>query len=343
MTWTRPWIKLWVEMLSDPKILSLTESQRWIWCALLLLTTRSPEPGRLLLPSGRPMTVKQMWTFSSPSEITADDFQEAVDLFSSLSMVAWEGASLTITNWHRRQDVQGSAERMRRLRERRRSGDGRRDDVTQPHVTGSDVVTEGVTEGVAAGDPQPAGDDRSSSAAASLESDGVTGKSVTPRAGARGRGVGLRPTRGIEEREGEEDKEGVESFSGAGAPATPSRSPPPPSVDSRGEPNASNVLKEIESLWGQPIIHKAKETKEIKAAITSGYTPDQIVACYKASQARGRWKGQWYPMSYLVEDLGEFVKTGAVKKWETGGRGQTPAPRGQEDQSEQGHSRRKRF
>lgn len=70
----------------------------------------------------------------------------------------------------------------------------------------------------------------------------------------------------------------------------------------------------------QPVVHWAKEAKAIKAALDRGYTQEQVLACWQASQESPRWKGQWIPMAFMVEDLGEFLKTGPPRKWTMGPR-----------------------
>ncbi|MDO8751707.1 MAG: hypothetical protein Q7K03_11305 [Dehalococcoidia bacterium] len=84
-----------------------------------------------------------------------------------------------------------------------------------------------------------------------------------------------------------------------------------------GNPQVDGVLEAIEGLWGQPIVHWAKEAKEVKAALARGYDPEQVVDCFRAAQESPRWKGRWMPLAYLVEDLGEFVKNGGcpLRKW----------------------------
>lgn len=84
-----------------------------------------------------------------------------------------------------------------------------------------------------------------------------------------------------------------------------------------GNPEVDQVLESIQELWGQPIVHWAKEAKEVKAALARGYEPQQVIACWKAAQDSPRWKGRWMPLAYLVEDLGEFVKNGGgpLRKW----------------------------
>ncbi len=84
-----------------------------------------------------------------------------------------------------------------------------------------------------------------------------------------------------------------------------------------GNPEVDRALATIQELWGQPIVHWAKEAREVKAALGKGYQPEQIVACWKAAQECARWKGRWMPLAYLVEDLGEFINNGErpLRKW----------------------------
>ena len=84
-----------------------------------------------------------------------------------------------------------------------------------------------------------------------------------------------------------------------------------------GNSEVDRALAAIQELWGQPIVHWAKEAREVKAALGNGYQPEQIVACWKAAQEGDRWKGRWMPLAYLVEDLGEFVNQGGrpLRKW----------------------------
>ncbi|MDP3063523.1 MAG: hypothetical protein Q8O40_10005 [Chloroflexota bacterium] len=84
-----------------------------------------------------------------------------------------------------------------------------------------------------------------------------------------------------------------------------------------GNPQVDAILRQIEELWGQKIVHWGKEVKDIKAALDRGYQPDDLVECWKAAQESPRWKGQWMPMAYLVEDVGEWLNNGhaALAKW----------------------------
>ena len=152
--WQRPWIKLWVETLSDPKVVDALEpAQRWVWLALLMATAKSPEAGVMLLPSGRPMSVRQIWQATRSTDMGLDEFQVALSLMEEQQMVRWreDDHALIIVNWHERQDPQTAAQRMQRYRSRKRGSNGSEDvtpPVTERHGETLQEPLRGVTPGV---------------------------------------------------------------------------------------------------------------------------------------------------------------------------------------------------
>jgi hypothetical protein len=401
MAWRRPWIKLWVEMLEDPKVVvTLGQAQRWVWIGLLLATTRSPDPGRMLLPNGRPMSARQLRQVTRSDDMSLEEFEETLKSMESLGMVRWEGDVLAIPRWHERQDPETPAQRMKRYRERVRIGNGDPAQsggvtpfvterhaqgnpagtpyqppvtapVTQRNAPGPSGVTQAVTERHEPELGPPTVTERNAEA-----QEAVTG-AVTQRHARRGEGVegGGANAPPQKTRSEEEDPSGANAPSGAApafsanslspfqegenplkalSAAEPTQQDSSPDLDrggggtaprpelngedsspgsagggraapramsvrrkTGGNPQVDQVLESIQELWGQPIVHWAKEAKEVKAALARGYEPQQVVACWKAAQESPRWKGRWMPMAYLVEDLGEFVKNGGgpLRKW----------------------------
>ena len=104
MTWKRPWIKLWVEMLDDPKYLDLETAQKVIWVNLLLATTRSPQPGSMLRPNGQAMNPEQIHAAVRTNPLAPEEFMATLAHFESMGMVHWDEDVLIITHWHERQD-----------------------------------------------------------------------------------------------------------------------------------------------------------------------------------------------------------------------------------------------
>jgi len=65
-----PWIKLWFELLNDPKMNRLSLAERGCWVGILLLAGQSLERGRLLLTDTEPMTLEDM---ASALHLTAEE------------------------------------------------------------------------------------------------------------------------------------------------------------------------------------------------------------------------------------------------------------------------------
>ncbi len=357
MAWKRPWIKLWVEMLDDPKMVSLNESQRWIWCALLLAASRSPEPGRMLLPSGRPMTILQITQATRTAGMSVSEFEETLGILEEQHMVAWRSGALEILHWKKRQESSDgtASERMRRYRESHRINGSRGvtdvtasvtttvtpsvTNVTAPVTPGVTVtVTPPVMEKTNGGGPAPSLSRDNSGVNMSSDRNNRNGDRNKDRNEPRNDSVTLRPQEVKKFKENTEEEiqpSGAKAPSGLppGSESESSHAPQERTFEARsetapaisgkyrqktgGNPAVDQVLSSIQQLWGQPIVHWGREAKEVKAALARGYKSEEIIQCWQASQQCSRWQGRWMPMSYLVEDLGEFLKNGGrpLKKW----------------------------
>lgn len=310
MAWKRPWIKLWVEMVDDPKVVvSLDPGQRWVWVGLLLVAARSPDPGRLLLPSGRPMNTRQLWHATKSEELALDHFEATLTTLEEQAMVAWNGDCLVVTRWHERQDPETAAQRMQRYRAKQR-GNGHTDEVTLP-VTESNAVAPRPLRGPL----QP----------------------VTPPHTPPGRGEEGQKTRGEEGGTSPDEASGLraeaaqqQGEAGTDKPQDPDRpavaegparvrgSVSPRRPKRGGNPQVDAVLEQIQEAWGQPIAYWAKEVPFVKKALDQGYTPDQILACWRSAQESPRWKDQWMSMATLLGYMSEFVKNDcrALRRWQ---------------------------
>ena len=143
--WRRPWIKLWVELLDDPKYLDLAPAQQAVWVNLLLATARSPQPGRMLRPNGKPMSPEQVRASVRAHAMSPGEFAATLEELESMGMVGWESGALVITHWRQRQDPESPAQRMSRYREHQRQGNGHPQaaaEVTERHAPEPDA-TEG--------------------------------------------------------------------------------------------------------------------------------------------------------------------------------------------------------
>ncbi|MDP3064386.1 MAG: hypothetical protein Q8O40_14420 [Chloroflexota bacterium] len=312
MGWQRPWIKLWVEMIDDTKVVvSLDPGQRWVWVGLLLVAARSPEPGRLLLPSGRPMNTRQLWHATKSEELALDHFEATLKTLEEQAMVAWNGDCLVVTRWHERQDPETAAQRMQRYRAKQRGGNGHREEVTPP-VTQRNAHTPATLHA-----PLQAVTPPHTPPARGEEGKRIRGEEGQNVPGAKAPGLRAEAAQQLDQAETDKLRnpdrpavaEGPARVRGSVSPSRPKRG---------GNPQVDAVLEEIETAWGPPIAFWAKEAPFVKKALAQGYTQEQILACWRLAQESPRWKGQWMPMATLLGYLGEFKKNGyqPLRNWQ---------------------------
>ena len=55
-----PWIKLWFDIIGDPKMAQLSAAEKWCWVGILLLAGQSPIRGKLMLSESKPMSQKDI-------------------------------------------------------------------------------------------------------------------------------------------------------------------------------------------------------------------------------------------------------------------------------------------
>lgn len=111
-----PWFRWYVETTRDHKIRREPLSTRWAWVAVLTLCRKSPQPPKLLLSEGVPVTVEDI---ADEANITVRAAQAAVDLFTAKRMIERAEGVWSVLNWARRQpNSDNVAERVERHRER---------------------------------------------------------------------------------------------------------------------------------------------------------------------------------------------------------------------------------
>ena len=106
----RPWIKLWVEMLSDPKVARLDDHRYRRFIEVLLLAGYQDGEGEL-----PPMTDAAWLTHLTEEELTA----ELQDL-TTTGLICKSDTGWLVKNFSKRQAVSDSAMRMRKMRAKER-------------------------------------------------------------------------------------------------------------------------------------------------------------------------------------------------------------------------------
>lgn len=109
------WFRTYVEMFSDRKIRRLSPAQRWLWTAMMGAARQSPDPGRLLVAEGLPMTRAELADYAAVRE---REIGPALTLMEQLGMVLVEpDGVITLPNFPKRQfESDSSSERVRKHR-----------------------------------------------------------------------------------------------------------------------------------------------------------------------------------------------------------------------------------
>src|SRR6185312_17258643 len=112
----RPWFRFYVETFGDRKIRRLSPTQRWIWAAVLGAARESPEPGRLFVAEGVPMTDQELADYAA---VAVKQVRPALVKMAGLGMIAGLDDVIKVVNWDSRQfESDDVTPRVKRSRER---------------------------------------------------------------------------------------------------------------------------------------------------------------------------------------------------------------------------------
>jgi len=101
-----PWIKLWFEILGDPKMTRLTLAERGCWHEILLLAGQSPIRGKLMLTETEPMTLDDIAKALSLSPNEYPVLESCVEKLLKLDSLRWnEHNCLEVVHFKDRQEV----------------------------------------------------------------------------------------------------------------------------------------------------------------------------------------------------------------------------------------------
>jgi len=97
----RPWFRMYVETVHDPKLRRQPPDVRWVWVAVLACARQSPLPGTLLVSERIPMTVADL---ADVANVTVETVDKAIDAFIEADMIHRDDESrLAVVNWTSRQ------------------------------------------------------------------------------------------------------------------------------------------------------------------------------------------------------------------------------------------------
>ena len=128
----KPWYRFYTEAISDRKLRRMSPAARWVWVAALSAARESPQPGRLLLAEGEPMTVSDLADYAGALKKNG---HEMVTVALRLQMLHYDGETLVVTHWGDRQfEADNVTARTQRHRDKAKREEGLREpDVEVPH------------------------------------------------------------------------------------------------------------------------------------------------------------------------------------------------------------------
>ena len=123
----KPWLKMWIEWIHDPKMLGLTLAETGAWWKLITLAQQCAAEGQLVKGNGSPLSLPEIANslhISTPKDMKT--LQSMIQKMEAANSLSWNNKTLTIIHFAERQELTPSSsreavrERVRRHRERQR-------------------------------------------------------------------------------------------------------------------------------------------------------------------------------------------------------------------------------
>ena len=100
-----PWIKLWFEIIGDPKMTRLSSAEKWYWIGILLLAGQSPIRGKLMLTSTEPMSADDISAALSLSAEEIPQLKNCIAKLQKLGSLALNSNCFEVVHFKERQEV----------------------------------------------------------------------------------------------------------------------------------------------------------------------------------------------------------------------------------------------
>ena len=100
----KPWLKLWVEWIHDPKMFSLTWAEKGMWCGVLTLAQQCAADGQLVKGDGTPLTIPEMANslhITSPKDRKI--LEGMISKMAGAGSLHWNSKLLVVTHFAERQ------------------------------------------------------------------------------------------------------------------------------------------------------------------------------------------------------------------------------------------------
>ena len=299
-----PWIKLWVDILSDPKMARLSVAERGCWDGILLLAQQSPIRGKLMLTDTQPMTIKDIAKAQRLTSRETGVLKSCISKMTELGSIrSNNNGALEITHFIERQEKYPSDVENHRKQPR--------DDP-------------GMTQGIPRDDPATAQEIKKPQKKSVLKSD-VTTKSTQqnpPNAPDKLliNSENIAEKLPIDQRERKRGGDSNSPLLRKGA------------RNIRADPIVNDIFSEMRAFLGypektkkikvcggdavpaieessamtadrrDPIPNYGKEGKAIKRMLTRGFTRDEILDHWKSKVSQ---RGEYVSMFWVNEDIGK--------------------------------------
>jgi len=100
-----PWIKLWFDMIGDPKMTQLSAAEKWCWVGILLLAGESPCRGKLMMTETKPMTENDIFQSLSLTQKEKKSLKSCILKMIELDSLRWNESCLEVIHFKQRQEV----------------------------------------------------------------------------------------------------------------------------------------------------------------------------------------------------------------------------------------------
>ena len=100
-----PWIKLWFDIIGDPKMAQLSAAEKWCWVGIILLAGQSPVRGKLMLADTKPMDENDIYRALRLSPKERKSLKTCIMKMTEMNSLKWDTNCLEVIHFKDRQEA----------------------------------------------------------------------------------------------------------------------------------------------------------------------------------------------------------------------------------------------
>ncbi len=100
-----PWIKLWFDIIGDPKMAQLSAAEKWCWVGILLLAGQSPVRSKLMLSDTKPMNENDIYRALRLSPKERKSLKTCIIKMTDWGSLQWNLNCLEVVHFKDRQEA----------------------------------------------------------------------------------------------------------------------------------------------------------------------------------------------------------------------------------------------